>query len=91
MTIDRTKISLDVYLRRLKMSENKVFITVNALVNGQKRVVDLVVSKIFGVSYSDAVKSTFILSDTGHAIPCEESPEVIKELIEKTLGPRLCG
>ena len=60
-----------------------MFIAITASVNGQKRKVDLVVAKIFGISYSDVMGQTVILSDTGHGIPCDQSVEEVKELIKK--------
>lgn len=59
-----------------------MFIQVTAMfgqMKGQK--VDIVVDKIFGITYSEVMQTTILISDTGSSIPVSESAESIKEQI----------
>lgn len=69
-----------------------MFIQVTAMfgqMKGQK--VDILVDKVFGVTYSDVMQSTIIISDTGSSIPVSESAESIKEQIKnlKAIKPQV--
>ena len=63
----------------------KMFITVTVTAQGTKRLVDIVATKVFGVSRSEMLNSSIILSDTGHAISVEETVENVKEQLKQVL------
>lgn len=62
-----------------------MFITVTVTAQGTKRLVDIVATKVFGVSRSEMLNSSIILSDTGHAISVEETVENVKEQLKQVL------
>lgn len=59
-----------------------MFVRLTAVVNRQEREVFLSVSKIFGVSKSDDLGVTYVLSDTGHGIMVKESVEDVLQKIK---------
>lgn len=59
-----------------------MFVKLTAVVNRQEREVFLAVSKIFGVSKSDDLGVTYILSDTGHGIMIKDSVEDVLQKIK---------
>jgi len=60
-----------------------MFVKLTAVVNRQEREVFLAVSKIFGVSKSDDLGVTYVLSDTGHGIMVKDSVEDVLQKIKE--------
>ncbi len=60
-----------------------MFVKLTAVVNRQEREVFLAVSKIFGVSKSDDLSVTYVLSDTGHGIMVKDSVEDVLQKIKE--------
>lgn len=63
------------------MGDLDMFVKLNVLVNNQEREVFLITTKIFGVSKSETLGLTCVLSDTGHALVVKESLEEVKNMI----------
>lgn len=59
-----------------------MFVKLTAVVNREEREVFLAVSKIFGVSKSDDLGVTYILSDTGHGIMIKDTVEDVLQKIK---------
>lgn len=65
------------------MEDTGMFVKLTAVVNRQEREVFLAVSKIFGVSKSDDLGVTYVLSDTGHGIMVKDSVEDVLQKIKE--------
>ena len=65
------------------MEDMVMFVKLTAVVNRQEREVFLAVSKIFGVSKSDDLGVTYVLSDTGHGIMVKDSVEDVLQKIKE--------
>lgn len=65
------------------MEDTGMFVKLTAVVNRQEREVFLAVSKIFGVSKSDDLSVTYVLSDTGHGIMVKDSVEDVLQKIKE--------
>lgn len=65
------------------MEDMVMFVKLTAVVNRQEREVFLAVSKIFGVSKSDDLSVTYVLSDTGHGIMVKDSVEDVLQKIKE--------
>jgi len=62
-----------------------MFIEVTAALGNMKESkIHIVVDKVFGVCYSDTLKVTVIMTDTGHSVPVKESVESIKIKLEQS-------
>ena len=65
------------------MEDMVMFVKLTAVVNRQEREVFLAVSKIFGVSKSDDLGVTYVLSDTGNGIMVKDSVEDVLQKIKE--------
>jgi hypothetical protein len=64
------------------------FITVTILSDkGQKRVADIVASKLFAVGKSESLGATVIIADGGATFLVDESVEIIKQQITQAMSP----
>ena len=61
-----------------------MFLTLT-LANGPKvgTQIEIVVDKVFGLCYSDTIKATLVMSDSGHGVPVKEDIDTIKASILK--------